>query len=493
VRIFVDRRFLTLTRNHIPLIKSIQNHKKVGPISFHVPGHKNGLFFHDSIHEDFREALKYDVTELAGLDDLHAPIGAIREAQEETARFYKAKETFFLVGGSTVGNLAMIYGSFKRGDRVFVQRNSHKSVFHAVQIAGLSPILLTPEFDHDSSHAIGVTAKTLAEAVRQYPDAKGVILTYPNYYGIGIDLQETITTAKKHDLLVLVDEAHASHYCLGAPFPLSTLQQGADVVVQSAHKMLPALTMSSFLHINEKQSDAFRHKIKEALTMFQSSSPSYLLMASLDGARAYIESLSKTEIATILAGVEAVKKELSNIKQIKVVNWNDNYHCDPLKVTIKTTTNLTGFELRDIFIEHNLYPELADEKHVLLVFGLGTIEVPSHSLHAIHHSLEAYDVVEERRSNPLLNLKIGVQKLELHSDEVRLSMKKRVPLEEAVGCIAAEAVIPYPPGIPLVLPGERMTEQVIDEIKKLRNAGATFQVEQDLKDVLVVDVEDDNE
>ncbi|WP_052144914.1 aminotransferase class I/II-fold pyridoxal phosphate-dependent enzyme [Halalkalibacter okhensis] len=482
-----------MTRNHIPLIKAIQNHKKTNPVSFHVPGHKNGLFFHNSLLEDFQEVLTYDVTELVGLDDLHAPSGAIRKAQEEAARFYGAKETFFLVGGSTVGNLAMVYGAFQRGDQVFVQRNSHKSVFHAVQIAGLHPILLTPEFDTISGHPIGISVAALSEAIRQYPDAKGVILTYPNYFGVSIDLQETISAAKQSDLLVLVDEAHAAHYCLGEPFPVSTLQQGADVVVQSAHKMLPALTMSSFLHLNDKRSDSLRHKIKEALSMFQSSSPSYLLMASLDGARAYAESMTKSEIATILAGVDALKKELSSIKQIKVVNWNDNYHCDPLKVTIKTTTNLTGFKLQDIFIENNLYPELADEKHVLLVFGLGNIKIPNGLLQSIQQTLNPYEVNEETRTPPFLNVRMGAQKLELHSDAIQKAEKKRVPFEKAVGLIAAEAIVPYPPGIPFVLPGERITEQTIEGILSLLDAGAVFQVEQELKDVLVVDVEDDNE
>ncbi|MDT8862621.1 aminotransferase class I/II-fold pyridoxal phosphate-dependent enzyme [Alkalihalobacillus sp. MEB130] len=482
-----------MTYNDTPLIKAIHNYKKNNPTSFHVPGHKNGLFFHESIYKQFEGALGFDVTELAGLDDLHAPTGAISEAQKKAANFYKAKETFFLVGGSTVGNLAMIYGAFNRGDTVFVQRNSHKSVFHALEIAGVVPILLTPEFDQYTELPIGISEETLVEALHDYPEAKGLVLTYPNYYGVSIDLKATITYAKRHRLLVLVDEAHAAHYAVGSPFPTSTLNLGADVVVQSAHKMLPALTMSSFLHINDKLSDYIRHSIKEALTMFQSSSPSYLLMASLDGARSYAEALSKEEINQVLAGVQEFKKELTTIKQIKIVNWPDAYLCDPLKVTIRTTTNLTGFQLQDMFMKHNLYPELADDKHVLLVCGLGVSELPFTHLHALRQSLEQYEVIEEVSSNSFQNIKMNSQKLELSSVELRRVPKKRVHFEEAVDAISAEAVIPYPPGIPIVLPGERITKQTVEQIEKLIAAGATFQTEQEVKDVLVVDSEDSYE
>lgn len=477
-----------------PLIEAIKHYKRRNPVSFHVPGHKNGLFFHEDMYEDFKGALPYDVTELTGLDDLHAPSGPILEAQGKAAELYRAKRTFFLVGGTTVGNLAMIYGCFERGDQVLVQRNSHKSIFHAMEIAGVTPILLAPEYDPVTTLPIGVSIETFEDAITRFPEAKGLILTYPNYYGISLDLKSLIMAAKQRNMLVLVDEAHAAHYCLGDPFPYSTLDIGADVVVQSAHKMLPALTMSSFLHISEKLNGDVEHRIKEALAMFQSSSPSYLLMASLDGARSYAESLTKAEIDIILAGIDVVKKELSKIKQIEVVNWNVWYLSDPLKVTIRTTTKLTGFELQDIFIKNNLYPELADDKHVLFIFGLGEVDLERsiQAIHSVSKLLQAYDVVNDtERESPRVN--IGVKKFELSSLAIRKAKKRRVLLNESVGLISAESIIPYPPGVPLVLPGERIDKHIIEEIEKLIAVGAKFQLEHELKDVLVIDSEDDNE
>ncbi len=288
-----------MKQNHVPLIEAIKAHQQKSKASFHVPGHKNGLYFHKSLHDDFRRVLPYDVTELEGLDDLHAPSGAIKEAQRAAAQLYGAEETFFLVGGTTVGNLAMVYALFEPGDLVFIQRNSHKSIFHAAQIAGVTPILLAPEYDEASGLPMGMKSETLKKAIARYPEAKGLLLTYPNYYGVSRDVGPIIEMAKRSNLLVLVDEAHAPHYCLGRPFPLSTLALGADAVVQSAHKMLPALTMSSFLHIRSSLSNDQQQSIKEALTMFQSSSPSYLLMASLDGARAYLESLDEEKLRSI--------------------------------------------------------------------------------------------------------------------------------------------------------------------------------------------------
>lgn len=476
----------------MPLIEALKKHQKNKPISLHVPGHKNGEVFHSAL-PDFSPVLPYDVTELDGLDDLHAPTGIILEAQQAAARLYKTAETLFLVGGTTVGNLAMMYGLFEQGDVVFIQRNSHKSIFHAAQIAGVAPVLLSPEWDLDTGLAVGLTKETLAEAMKQYPEAKGLVLTYPNYYGVSVPLQPIIEYAKQKELLVLVDEAHAAHYCIGTPFPPSTLELGADVVVQSAHKMLPALTMSSFLHISDKLNQPMRHSIKEALGMFQSSSPSYLLLASLDAARAFVESLDQMKIKRILAGVEQVKKELAKIKQIQVVNWSENYLLDPLKVTIKTTTKLTGFELQSIFYQHHLYTELADEHHVLLVFGLGIQHFPENIWNELADTLSSFEVINKKVHQVASLSRNRVKKLELSAKQLRSLPKKRVELSNSVGMIAAEAIIPYPPGIPIVIPGEKLDKEVMREIEALKQAGARFQSEKEITSVWIVDSEDGHE
>lgn len=481
-----------MQHKNVPLIEAIKEHQQKSKASFHVPGHKNGLYFHESLHNDFRNVLPYDVTELEGLDDLHDPSGPIKDAQRKAAQLYGAEETFFLVGGTTVGNLVMVYALFEPGDVVFIQRNSHKSVFHAAQIAGVTPILLTPEYDAVSGLPMGINSETLQKAIALYPEAKGLLLTYPNYFGVSIDVLPTIELAKQHDLLVLVDEAHAPHYCLGRPFPPSTLALGADAVVQSAHKMLPALTMSSFLHIGSALSNDQQQCLKEALTMFQSSSPSYLLMASLDGARAYVDSLDDQILKRILEGVEELKQELATIGQIKVVNWDEErYHSDPLKVTIKSITTLTGYELQKLFCEVGLFPEMADEKHVLLVLGLGTSSMGKDAFERLKELLSPYQIVAEKYDRLLTRQENEIRKLHVFPSKIRSLPKKAVPLSDANGLIAAETLIPYPPGVPLVLAGEKINQGLLMKIEKLKQAGARFQGhEEGFETVFVIDSEE---
>src|SRR5690606_155051 len=239
--------------------------------------------------------LQYDQTELSGLDDLHYPEGAIREAQELLADAYGAERSFFLVNGSTTGNLAMIHAVCKEGDRVLVQRNSHKSIFHAMELAKLRPVYLTPEWGEASQSAEGISLATVKEAIRQYPESTALILTYPNYYGMaGTEIKEIINYSHQFNIPVLVDEAHGAHLLAGGLFPQSALTYGADAVVQSAHKTLPAMTMGSFLHIRGERISI--NRISKYLRIFQSSSPSYLIMASLDDARAYIQNYSRPDL-----------------------------------------------------------------------------------------------------------------------------------------------------------------------------------------------------
>lgn len=476
-----------------PLIERLCDHVRNRGVSLHVPGHKNGRFFYEPLRAAFASVLPFDVTELEHLDDLHAPTGAIKAAQEEAARFYRAKETHFLVGGTTVGNIAMMHALFERGDVVFIQRNSHKSVFHAAEIAGIVPVLIEPEYDEETNMPIGVHEDTLREAIKRYPEAKGVVLTYPNYYGVSLDIKPVIEAAKCARLLVLVDEAHGPHFSLGSPFPPSALTLGADVVVQSAHKMLPSLTMSSYLHVGDTLNAAMRKRIKQSLTMFQSSSPSYLLMASLDGARAYIESLNEEKIDAILAGVEEVKRELAKIKQIDVVDWREkNYYYDPLKLTIKSKTTLTGFELQRLFYDAQLYTEMADEQHVLAVFGLGISPCPNDEIKKLANLLSNYERIDDKKELPIIKGE-RIAKLDTSPYGRRHRLTKTVPIEKAVGQIAAEAIIPYPPGIPIVLRGEKITERTIETIHRLKEAGATFQGHEKLEAITVFTVEEEDD
>jgi arginine/lysine/ornithine decarboxylase len=224
-----------MNQTQYPLYEALLQHTQKKPISFHVPGHKSGQVFQTEAASIFQPLLSIDLTELTGMDDLHSPDGPILEAEKLLADLYQVKESFFLVNGSTAGNLAMIMAACEEDQIVLVQRNCHKSVLHAIQLSKAKPIFLEPEYETDWRIAASVHYDTVKEALQLYPEAKALILTYPNYYGIAYDIKPMIELAHRQDIPVLVDEAHGAHFIIGEPFPPSSAAFGADIIVQSAH------------------------------------------------------------------------------------------------------------------------------------------------------------------------------------------------------------------------------------------------------------------
>ncbi|GHI00899.1 aminotransferase class I/II-fold pyridoxal phosphate-dependent enzyme [Neobacillus kokaensis] len=457
----------------LPLVTALTEHVNRKPISFHVPGHKYGRIFSES-RSFFQSILQLDATELSGLDDLHAPEGAILEAENLLAELFQVKKSYFLVNGSTVGNLAMIMAACSEEDFVLVQRNCHKSILNALQLAKAQPIFLEPEFDLERKVAAGVSLDTVKKAIDLYPQAKAVILTYPNYYGMVYDLRGIIKEAHFHKIPVLVDEAHGAHLIIGGPFPDSAVSLGADIVVQSAHKTLPAMTMGSFLHYNSQL--VSNDRLKKYLGIFQSSSPSYPIMASLDIARHYIASYGQQDIDYLLRRIEAFKGVLGDNPAIKVLDFPDGQEGDPLKIIIQSTCELNGFELQREFESHSIFTELADPNNVLLIFPLlkdgqeYPLEKAAKMMKDITAGLPLMDSKEEyeNKGEKITQLAVDYKKLS------KLDMEE-VCLEQSIGRICAEQIIPYPPGVPLLLQGEEITKIKFSELQRLLETGARFQ------------------
>lgn len=453
-----------------PLYDALMKHVEKKPISFHVPGHKYGEIFQTTKKDCFSSLLKIDVTELSGLDDLHSPEEAILEAETLLADLYKVNRSFFLVNGSTSGNLAMVMSVCDEGDYVLVQRNCHKSILNALKLAKAHPVFLEPEYDRDGKIAFGISVQTVKEAIELYPNAKSVILTYPNYYGMVNDLKAIVTLAHQHHIPVLVDEAHGAHFILGDQMPSSAVQLGADIVVQSAHKTLPAMTMGSYLHFNSKFISV--DKLKDYLQTFQSSSPSYPIMASLDLARSYLAAYNRKDLDSLLKEIIQFKAELAKIKGINVLD----YVGDPLKVTIQSTCELSGFALQKKMEELGVYTELADPYNVLFVLPLLKENQTYPFKEAINKIKKA---LSEVTLKPLEELTPGnnqkISELALSYKEMKKYEETEVLISEATGKVAAEMVIPYPPGIPLLLKGEKITIDKIENLNKLLGAGARFQ------------------
>lgn len=452
-----------------PIVDALIQFQNRQPISFHVPGHKNGIL--SGLPPEIQSALRYDLTELSGLDDLHYPEEAIKDAQVLLAEAYGAKESFLLVNGSTVGNLAMIHGVCKEGDTVIVQRNSHKSIFHALELAHVRPVYVSPQWDEESMTAAAVSLYAVQEAIKAYPEAKAVVLTYPNYYGMASrELAAIISLCHENDMVVLVDEAHGAHFQVGNPFPVSSLTLGADVVVQSAHKTLPAMTMGSFLHIGSNRVSA--KKIQKYLRMLQSSSPSYLILASLDDARAYLQNYSQPDIRMFMEKRERFLSSLRMIPHVKVMESDD-----PLKIMLRVDYH-SGYQLKQKLEETGIEVELADAFQVLLILPL-LKQWHAYPFAEIRSRLKEAVLMlerEERKETKLVVTKLlDVTVPELSFEEIDLADQEWVSYTQVIGRIAAGMVVPYPPGIPLIVAGEKWTLTKVEELMNYLASNAQIQ------------------
>lgn len=473
-----------------PIVEALYEYEARADISLHVPGHKDGAAYRIAAAKDERMAERYyryaaclqqDVTEIDGTDDLHQPTGVIREAQELAAACFGAEETHFLVGGSTVGNIAALMACCAQPeDLILVQRNVHKSVLNGLRLAGARAVFLNPCVDEPSGLLTGPAPETVEQALERYPQAKAVFICSPNYYGLGVDVGALAAVAHAAEVPLIVDEAHGAHYGMHPGLPSNALQAGADAVVQSTHKMLSGMTMSAMLHVQGKRVD--RARLKQLLTMLQSSSPSYPLLASLDMSRHLLAIQGEALFHDGLLAVSYVRDALQASKRLQVMHVDEALHTqDPFKLVLADRTgHWSGYELLELLAQQGCVAEMANEQYVVLLFTfantmadaervlsalrkLDGIVPPSHSTAdatCCNKSLDAIQVLQQSSSH--------------FSDPIHFSLYNGsnrqievIPTAEAAGFMAAESVVPYPPGIPLLFAGETITEQHVSQLQTL--------------------------
>ncbi|WP_335872074.1 aminotransferase class I/II-fold pyridoxal phosphate-dependent enzyme [Bacillus sp. 2205SS5-2] len=457
-----------MNQKNTPLYSAIQKHIEKRSFSFHVPGHKNGRVGWEGSH--FKQFLPFDVTEISGLDDLHAPQEAIKDGEDLLRKFYGAKTSCFLVGGSTVGNLAMILASCGAGDTVLVQRNCHKSIINGLKLAKALPVFLQPEWDEKTMSPGGVSRATLKKALAYHPEAKACIFTYPTYYGTCYPLEELIVEAHLNDVPVLVDEAHGPHLQLEQVSFSSALQAGADIVVQSAHKILPAMTMGSYLHINSNRIS--ERELRKYLSILQSSSPSYPIMASLDMARFFIANYDSEDWRYMLKERNQFIHEVRTVEDATVLECDD-----PIKLLLRVK-GVSGFDLSYALEKINIFPELADHHQVLLILPLFKKGSESYLNDASKRMISALCSLEKKKEVDFsfsITEEEKIQSLVIPYSESKEKKQKLVKVKQAVGMVSSEMVIPYPPGVPLLMEGERISEGKVEQLQMLKLMGARFQ------------------
>ena len=443
---------------------------------FHMPGHKRKM--HMSWDAD---PYTVDITEIEGFDDLHHAEGILKEAQERAARIYHADETHFLVNGSTVGILSAIAGVTNKGDQILVARNCHKSVYHAIYMNELNPVYLYPRFDSELQLNIEISAEDVRRALNRYPQIRAVMIVSPTYDGIVSDVAEIAKAAHEKGLPLIVDEAHGAHFGFHPYFPENANQQGADVVIHSVHKTLPAPTQTALLHMNGNLAD--REAVRKYLHMFQSSSPSYILMAGIDACMGLLETKADDLFSRYADRLQRTRKKLGKLKNLEL---EESEHFDRSKIVISTkNTMLTGKQLYEELLEHyHLQMEMAAGAYIIAMTSIGDTDAGMERLEDALFEIDMnWEVQKTTDDLSVKSVKIGIlPQLEqiCSSGDVwnrrnREQRRKSVRWDEAVGQISAEYAYLYPPGIPLIVPGERISEEAIRLLLEYRSIG--FEIE----------------
>ncbi len=456
----------------------------------HMPGHKRSLAPVSGLPYD------WDVTEVEGTDDLHHAEGILKRAMERTAELVGSRRTWYLVGGSTCGNLAAVYAMVPRGSEVIAARNCHKSVYHAMELLELRVHWLCPEELVPFAVPGSVAPEEVERLLRQFPHSAAVILTSPTYEGVLSDIRGIAAAVHRAGKLLLVDEAHGAHLGLDPSgfFPDSAVHQGADVVVQSAHKTLPSLTQTAYLHLCSDRVPA--RDIEQGLNIFETSSPSYPLLASLDGCTGLLlekgEELYR-EWVRHLTGLRTGAGAWENLHILGITGEAVSaFALDPGKLLLRTARgDRSGEELAGFLREReNVESEMHCGENVLLMTSMADSE---EGWRRLEQALEALNrAVSEpkgRREPEGEQSPGGARGMEIEvlaeteeelpcagaAETARRGGAKRIALTEAEGCICAEYVTPYPPGVPVLVPGERIRAADIQRLSELQRAGTIVQ------------------
>lgn len=435
--------------------------------SFHMPGHKQRPPSDEAAGALGPDIWRHDVSEMGGFDYLHSPTGAIAVAQEQAAATFGAGRTFFLVGGSTIGNLAASVAHASDGDNVAITRGSHRSVYAGVVLSGAQPHYIP--MHHDVTEDGWFLPK--APASGSLPDRLAIVhVTRPNYYGMACDLAPFRALADETGAVLVVDEAHGSHFGFNSAFPASALQSGADIVIQSTHKTLRALTQASMLHTRQGFDDSL---IARALPMLQSSSPSALLSVSLDLARAELDQRADHLFTYLLdlagtarAGVEALPKF-----RLVRPSSDTGVHVDPAKLVIDVSASgWSGFGAAQWLREHHkLWVELSDFRRIICSLTFGDT---GESVSLLINALTELHGATPPATETFRPFDLPIPPVALSPRAALNRPLRTVPVAAAAGTVCGEYVIPYPPGIPLVVPGELITQEVLATFNMFRSAGA---------------------
>jgi arginine decarboxylase len=458
-----------------PIVRALRDWTDLNHASFYTPGHKHGRGMGSDFIDLWQTGLKIDLPELPGLDNLAAPAGVIAESQALAAQTFGADHTRYLVNGSTVGIIAAILATCQPGDQILLPRNVHRSIIAGLIHSGAEPIFVQPVYLPELDIAHSLTPESIGLALQQHPQIKAILLVAPTYFGVCGDLGAIAELAHRQGIPLIVDAAHGAHLGFHPDLPPAALALGADLVVQSTHKLLGALTQASMLHVRGNLVDIDR--VDRCLQILQTSSPSYLLLASLDSAQAQMATYGRELLDHTLALTAKARSALNNIPGILTLDFARVQpgcrYFDPTRLTITVDElGFSGYTADEILCEqYQVVAEMPSPRHITFIISIGNREWDIEMLVAGIRGLA------QQAQSPLISQYLTLPTTGTAAMTPRSAFfapQISVPIEQAVGKTAAEIICPYPPGIPVLLPGEIITVAAIDYLQHIQRLGGAI-------------------
>ena len=458
-----------------PIYEALEEFRKNRIVPFDVPGHKRGRGNPELLELLGQQCVSIDVNSMKPLDNLCHPVSVIREAEEMAAEAFGAAYAFLMVGGTTSSVQSMVLSACKKGEKIILPRNVHRSVINALVLNGSIPIYVNPDMDRELGIALGMKVSQVEKTIRENPDAVAVLVNNPTYYGICSDLISIVKLAHAYGMKVLADEAHGTHFYFGEKMPVSAMAAGADMAAVSMHKSGGSLTQSSFLLTGPNMQPGY---VRQIINLTQTTSASYLLLASLDISRRNLALRGKEEFRKVTALAEYARAEINKIGgyyayTAELINGDSIYDFDKTKLTVNTLgIGLAGIEVYDILRdEYDIQMELGDIANVLAYISIGDRE------RDIERLISA--LVEIKRKYSKDNTGMFTQeyiepKVAVSPQSAFYAEKESLPLKETKGRICSEFVMCYPPGIPILAPGEEITDDILEYISYAKDKGCSM-------------------
>ena len=463
-----------------PIYEALEAFQRKRVVPFDVPGHKRGRGNPELVKLLGEKCVGLDVNSMKPLDNLCHPVSVIRQAEDLAADAFGAENAFLMVGGTTSAVQSMILSVCKAGDKLILPRNVHKSAINALVLCGAVPVYVNPEVNSTLGISLGMELSQVETAIRENPDAVAVLVNNPTYYGICSDIKGIVKLAHEHGMLVLADEAHGTHLYFGKGLPVSAMAAGADMAAVSMHKSGGSLTQSSLLLLNKGVNADY---VRQIINLTQTTSASYLLLSSLDISRRNLALRGEESFARVVSMAEYAREEINRIGGYyaygrELVNGTSIYDYDVTKLSVYTLDNgLAGIEVYDLLRdEYDIQIEFGDICNILAYISIGD---RIQDIERLVGALADIERLYKKDRTGMLSGEYIAPKVEISPQKAFYSPKVSLPVEETAGKISGEFVMCYPPGIPILAPGEMITQEIVEYIIYAREKGCSMQGTED--------------